>query len=211
MARIEEKSKQKSKKALGKKIWNGIVVFVLASVVIGGLIFGGILLFGKDDEEEEPEVEYDELFPSAELITFDDLDSIFDVHTPNQDLLVDGVIYVFVYSPEYVANLEEGSKEYNYYQTISASVNAAVEYFGEAYEGSDAFYVINTLSDENKDLTANGANLSEYNKSGEDLTTLTAPYLLVISRGDSNDFEIPLNGVKENREISSVLNRVTNE
>ena len=211
MARIEEKRNNKSKKNLGNKIWTGIVVTVLTSVVIGGLIIGAIMLFGNKDEETE-EKEYDELFPNAELITFEDLDSIFDIYTPNQDLLVDGVIYVFVYSPEYVENLEEGTSEYKYYYDyILPSVNKAVEYFGESYEGHDAFYVINTLSEDNEGLSATGENLTAYNNSEVQLSSLTGPYLLVISRGDSNDFEIPLNGVKENREISSVLNRITKE
>lgn len=210
MARIEDK-KVKNNKKEGGKFWTGFLATILGAVVIAGIVIGAIMIFGKkDDDGETEEKTYEELFPKANLITFEELGSIFDIHTPDQDLLVDGTIYVFVYSPAYVESLEEGSSAYkNYYNYIETSVNKAAELFDEEYEGNDAFYVINTLSEDNKNLTIADAEI--VNNSGEDLSTLTGPYLLVISRGDNNEFEIPQNGVKENREISSVLNRLTKE
>lgn len=207
MARIEDK--RKSKKDLGNKIWTGIVATVLASVVIAGLIFVGILLFGNKDEENEEKV-YDEVFPEAELITFEDLNSIFDIHTPDQNLLVNGTIYVLVYSPAYAETLEEGTVAYEDYQKLLTSVNSAVEFFGEDYSGDDAFYVINVLSEDNKGLSATGEYLDQYNKSGESLTSLTSPYLLVIERGDNGDFEIGTNGVYTTlKGVISKINKAT--
>ena len=210
MARIEDK-KVKNDKKEGGKVWTGVIATLLAGVVVAALVIVAIMIFGKNDDEGETEEKtYDELFPNANLITYEELGSIFDIYTPDQNLLVDGTIYVFVYSPAYVESLEEGSNAYNnYYNYIEASVNKAAELFDEEYEGDDAFYVINTLSEDNKNLTI--ADVEIVNNSGEDLSTLTGPYLLVISRGDNNEFEIPQNGVKENREISSVLNKLTKE
>ena len=133
MARIEEKRKEKLSSTIGT--W--IVVGILCAVVITGIVLGVIYLveeLNKDDESQE----FEEQYPNAELITFEELDNLLDNATQS-DIEVNDTIYVFVYSPDY-ETYEDGEK-------LEDAVNSVID------AETGIFYVINVESEDNSDFS----------------------------------------------------------
>jgi hypothetical protein len=184
MARIEAKRKEK----LSSVIWTWVVVGVLGAVVITGLVLGIIYLVDVLDKEEE--VTYAEQYPNAKLISYADLDKILSGE--QSELHVAGTTYVLVYSPNYEAHPNG--------ESISTYVNDAVKACDEdGVNGHDAFYVVNVLSEDNKD-----SSITDYTNLSS-LSTSKYPYLLVISP-ENGEYEIVEDGIITNvREINDYL------
>ena len=193
MARIEDRSKQKSKKNLASKIWTGFVIGLLSAVFLGMVVLGCVYLFGNNDEETE-ETTFEEQYPEAQLITWEDLaNKILDPNPDGYDLIGNGYMYVFVYSPDY--------ETYPNGEKVSNKVNDAVAAFGDN-EGDDRFYVINVEAEDNK-----GFNLgsSEYLSS---LASNGSPYLLVIGREKTGNITIE-EVIDGYRDINNKLAEIT--
>ena len=184
MARIEEKTKEK----LSSVIWTWVVAGVLSAVVITGIVLGIIYIIdlnNKDDDNKE----FEEQYPSAELITFKELDNLLDNATQS-DIEVNDTIYVFVYSPDY----ETYTKAEQLEDAVNKVINAE----------TGVFFVLNV---ESKDNSGYSVDSSEF-LSQEGLPS-SYPYLLVITQG-TNGIEIAENGIITNpREIQSYLAQIS--
>jgi hypothetical protein len=184
MARIEEKRKEK----LSSVIWTWVVVGVLSAVVLTGIVLGIIYLVDQSNKDDDNK-EFEEQYPNAELITFEELDNLLDNATQS-DIEVTDTIYVFVYSPDY----ETYSKGEELEETVNKVVAAE----------TGIFYVINVESEDNSGYSIES---SEF-LSQEGLPS-NYPYLLVVKHG-ANGIEIDEDGIVTNvREIKSYLNAIS--
>ena len=157
MARIEEKSKEK----LSSVIWTWIIVGVLSAVVITGIVLGIIYLVNLNNGDETDK-EYVELYPDANLISWEDLDASLEPGV-RHDLHPDGsVYYVYIYSPA---------------TEIKDSDKAIIE----AASGNDAFYILNITAEDNEEYVLANSNYLTELEDGKS-------YLLIIERNP--EFEI---------------------
>ncbi len=178
MARIEVKNKEKLSSVIGT--W--VVFGILAAVVITGIVLGIIYLVELNSDSDD-DVEYEEQYPNAQLITWEELNDVLDPYTIS-DIKVNGEIYVLVYSPDY--------ETYPNGEKISDKVNAAVD------AELDNFYVINVEAEDNKDTSA-----SDF----EYLSSLSSgyPYLIVITNKNVT-IEIAEDGIIDNyKDINNKL------
>ena len=183
MARIEEKTKEK----LSSVIWTWVVAGVLSAVVITGIVLAIIYIIDLNKNDDD-EVEFEEQYPSAELITFEELDNLLDNATQS-DIEVNDKIYVFVYSPDY--------ETYAKGEELEEAVNEVID------AETGIFFVLNV---ESKDNSGKSADSFEF-LSQEGLPS-GYPYLLVISQG-TNGIEIAEDGIITNvREIKSYLAQI---
>ena len=178
MARIEVK-----KEKLSSVIWTWIVVGVLSAVVITGLVLGIIYLVELGNEEEEKT--FEEQYPTATLITYEDLNQILEAGEKSKYHVL-GNIYVLVYSPDY-ESFPNGKKITDYVNNAITAYNAAVEADEAGEKVYNAFYVLNVTSEDNE-----GHSISEY----ANLSSLSTnyPYLLVIS-AENGEYEIVEDGI----------------
>ena len=72
MARIETKNKEKL-----SNIGSWIIIGILSAVVITGIVLTIIYLVGLNNADDEKS--FDEQYPDAELITWEDLDDVLEV------------------------------------------------------------------------------------------------------------------------------------
>lgn len=181
MARIEEKRKEN----LSSIIWTWIVVGVLGAVTLTGLVLGIIYLVELGNKDQE--ITYPELFETKEeqKLSFAELNQILEAGEQSTHH-VSGTIYVLVYN---------ASKDCS---SIKEYVNDAIEVCDEnGVHGNDAFYIVNTLSEENKDSSINSfSNLSN-------LANGDKAYLLVISP-ENGEYEI-IDTFTTTREINQTL------
>ena len=176
MARIETKKKEKL-----SNIGSWIIIGILSAVVITGIVLTIIYLVGLNNADDEKS--FDEQYPDAELITWEDLDDVLNPYTIS-DIQVNGEIYVLVYSPDY--------ETYPNGEKISDKVNACID------AKVDTFYVLNVEAEDNKDT---------YASSFEYLSELPSgyPYLLVIT-SENGIYEIAEDGIITTRqEINNKL------
>jgi hypothetical protein len=176
MARIETKKKEKL-----SNIGSWIIIGILSAVVITGIVLTIIYLVGLNNADDEKS--FDEQYPEANLITWEDLDDVLNPYTIS-DIQVNGEIYVLVYSPDY-ETYPDGEK-------ISDKVNACID------AEVDTLYVLNVEAEDNKDSSAS---------SFEYLTELPSgyPYLLVIT-SENGIYEIAEDGIITTRqEINNKL------
>lgn len=168
MARIETKSKEKLSSIIGS--W--IIIGVLSAVVITGIVLAIIYFVNLSNSDDE--TKYEEQYPDANLITWEDLDEILNPHNiPN--IKVNGEIYILVYSPDY--------ETYSNGEKISDKVNAAID------AKVDTLYVLNVEAEDNKDTSASSF---EY-LSDKGLPT-GYPYLIVIT-SENGPYEIAEDGI----------------
>ena len=176
MARIETKKKEKL-----SNIGSWIIIGILSAVVITGIVLTIIYLVGLNNADDEKS--FDEQYPDAELITWEDLDDVLNPYTIS-DIQVNGEIYVLVYSPDY--------ETYPNGEKISDKVNACID------AKVDTLYVLNVEAEDNKDT---------YASSFEYLSELPSgyPYLLVIT-SENGIYEIAEDGIITTRqEINNKL------
>ena len=184
MARIEEKRKEK----LSSVIWTWVVAGILSAVVITGIVLGIIYIIDLNNADDD-DAEFEEQYPSAELITFEELDNLLDNATQS-DIEVNDKIYVFVYSPDY--------ETYSKGEELKDHVNAVID------AETGIFYVINVESEDNSGYSVDS---SEF-LSQEGLPS-SYPYLLVITQG-TNGIEIAEDGIITSvREIKSYLHQIS--
>ena len=139
MARIETKKKEKL-----SNIGSWIIIGILSAVVITGIVLTIIYLVGLNNADDEKS--FDEQYPDAELITWEDLDDVLNPYTIS-DIQVNGEIYVLVYSPDY-ETYPDGEK-------ISDKVNACID------AKVDTLYVLNIEAEDNKEKDKKENILSE--------------------------------------------------
>ena len=165
MARIETKKKEKL-----SNIGSWIIIGILSAVVITGIVLTIIYLVGLNNADDEKS--FDEQYPDANLITWEDLNDVLNPYTIS-DIQVNGEIYVLVYSPDY--------ETYPNGEKISDKVNACID------AKVDTLYVLNVEAEDNKDSSAS---------SFEYLTELPSgyPYLLVIT-SENGIYEIAEDGI----------------
>lgn len=165
MARIETKKKEKL-----SNIGSWIIIGILSAVVITGIVLTIIYLVGLNNADDEKS--FDEQYPDANLITWEDLNDVLNPYTIS-DIKVNGEIYVLVYSPDY--------ETYPNGEKISDKVNACID------AKVDTLYVLNVEAEDNKDSSAS---------SFEYLTELPSgyPYLLVIT-SENGIYEIAEDGI----------------
>jgi hypothetical protein len=176
MARIETKKKEKL-----SNIGSWIIIGILSAVVITGIVLTIIYLVGLNNADDEKS--FDEQYPDANLITWEDLNDVLNPYTIS-DIKVNGEIYVLVYSPDY--------ETYPNGEKISDKVNACID------AKVDTLYVLNVEAEDNKDSSAS---------SFEYLTELPSgyPYLLVIT-SENGIYEIAEDGIITTRqEINNKL------
>jgi hypothetical protein len=176
MARIETKKKEKL-----SNIGSWIIIGILSAVVITGIVLTIIYLVGLNNADDEKS--FDEQYPDANLITWEDLNDVLNPYTIS-DIQVNGEIYVLVYSPDY--------ETYPNGEKISDKVNACID------AKVDTLYVLNVEAEDNKDSSAS---------SFEYLTELPSgyPYLLVIT-SENGIYEIAEDGIITTRqEINNKL------
>ena len=176
MARIETKKKEKL-----SNIGSWIIIGILSAVVITGIVLTIIYFVGLNNADDEKS--FDEQYPEANLITWEDLDDVLNPYTIS-DIRVNGEIYVLVYSPDY--------ETYPNGEKISDKVNACID------AKVDTLYALNVEAEDNKDSSAN---------SFEYLTELPSgyPYLLVIT-SENGIYEIAEDGIITTRqEINNKL------
>ena len=176
MARIETKSKEK----LSNIIWSWVVLGVLGAVVITGIVLAIIYFVGLSNNADETNT-FDEQYPEANLITWEELDDVLNPHTIS-DIRVGSGIYVLVYSPDY--------ETYANGEKISAKVNAAIE------AGVENLYIINVEAEDNKDT------FSEYENLADKGLPSKYPYLLFIN----SEYQIDDEGIITSyQEINNTL------
>ena len=165
MARIETKKKEKL-----SNIGSWIIIGILSAVVITGIVLTIIYFVGLNNADDEKS--FDEQYPDANLITWEDLNDVLNPYTIS-DIQVNGEIYVLVYSPDY--------ETYPNGEKISDKVNACID------AKVDTLYVLNVEAEDNKDSSAS---------SFEYLTELPSgyPYLLVIT-SENGIYEIAEDGI----------------
>ncbi len=179
MARIETKSKEKLSSVIGS--W--IVIGVLSAVVITGIVLAIIYFVGLSNTEDEKT--FDEQYPDANLITWEDLNDVLNPYTIS-DIKVNGEIYVLVYSPDY-ETYPDGEK-------ISDKVNAAVD------AEVDTLYVLNVEAEDNEDTSA-----SSFEYLSDKGLPSGYPYLIVIT-SENGIYEIAEDGIITSRqEINNKL------
>ena len=171
MARIEEKRKEN----LSSVIWTWVVVGILSAVVITGIVLGIIYIIDLNNQDND-DTEFEEQYPSAELITFGELDNLLDNATQSDIEVVD-TVYVFVYSPDY--------ETYPNGEKLEDTINGVIA------DETGIFYVLNVESEHNSDFPIDS---SEF-LSQEELPS-KYPYLLVIKHG--------ANGIEVDEIITSV-------
>ena len=177
------------KEKLSSVIWTWIVIGVLSAVVITGLVLGIIYLveLANTDEEET----YEEQFPNAKLLTFEELDGILEAgHGSELHVSPYGTIYVLVYTAS--------ADNSNIKTYVDNAANACEKDDGKntGRNGDNAFYVVNLVSEDNKDSSISSySNLSSLSEN--------CPYLLVISP-ENGDFEI-VETITLVREINQTL------
>lgn len=149
MARIQEqvqKTKEKKEFAKNATFWV-FLAFVVAALAAAVILI--ILYFTNKDKPAE-EKTFDETYPSAELIDFTDLENILDNDVMSS--YAKGVIYIYVYSPDYDAYDPDGEGALvatGAREDVKQAVNNAIT--ANASTTKDvAFYVINILSENNK-------------------------------------------------------------
>ena len=177
MARIETKKKEKL-----SNIGSWIIIGILSAVVITGIVLTIIYLVGLNNADDEKS--FDEQYPDANLITWEDLNDVLNPYTIS-DIKVNGEIYVLVYSPDY--------ETYPNGEKISDKVNACID------AKVDTLYVLNVEAEDNKDT---------YASSFEYLSELPSgyPYLLVIT-SENGIYEIAEDGIITTRQ--EINNKVT--
>lgn len=176
MARIETKKKEKL-----SNIGSWIIIGILSAVVITGIVLTIIYFVGLNNADDEKS--FDEQYPEANLITWEDLNDVLNPYTIS-DIQVNGEIYVLVYSPDY--------ETYPNGEKISDKVNACID------AKVDTLYVLNVEAEDNKDT---------YASSFEYLSELPSgyPYLLVIT-SENGIYEIAEDGIITTRqEINNKL------
>lgn len=162
MARIEEKSIDK--KEVVNKVVIGLVITFLSLIVITSIVILILWLVGKNEDDAN----FEEKFPTANLISFEDLNLILDNDEHSELLEGKQEIFIYIYSPDYEENDEE---------SVAAGVHEYVESCASAYkdfDGEFSFYVVNVTEEENKEYLSENPNfLSSY---GLDIEY---PFLLV--------------------------------
>jgi len=162
MARIEEKSIDK--KEVVNKVVIGVVVTFLSLILVASIVILILWLVEKNENESE----FEEKFPTGELISFEELNLILDNDEHSELLEGKQEIFIYVYSPDY----EEDDEE-----SVAAGVHDYVESCINAYkefEGEFSFYIVNVTEEENVEyLNENPNFLSSY---GLDIDY---PFLLV--------------------------------
>lgn len=181
MARIEVKNKNN----VAGKVWTWFVGILLTVVFFASVLL--LVLFfinkNKDDENEEEEITFEEKYPEAELITFEDLEERILEENLTDDSLIGtnyDVIYVFVYSPDY--------ETYPNGEKVSTNVNLVIDAIGNN-EGDTKFFVINTEEEDNKNFDLASSTLLS------SLASNKSPYLI----------KITISQVTGNLEIDEVL------
>ena len=171
MARIEVKNKEK----LASVIWAWVVIGVLSAVVLTGIVLG-VIYFVEQANKDDDDKEFEEQYPNAEFITFEELDNLLDNATQSDFEVVD-TVYVFVYSPDY--------ETYANGEKLEGTINDVIA------DETGIFYVLNVESEDNSDFSIDS---SEF-LSQEELPS-KYPYLLVIKHG--------ANGIEVDEIITSV-------
>jgi hypothetical protein len=178
MARIETKKKEKL-----SNIGSWIIIGILSAVVITGIVLTIIYFVGLNNADDEKS--FDEQYPEANLITWEDLDDVLNPYTIS-DIQVNGEIYVLVYSPDY-ETYPDGEK-------ISDKVNACID------AEVDTLYVLNVEAEDNKDSSA-----SAFEYLSDKGLPSGYPYLLVIT-SENGIIEIAEDGIITTRqEINNKL------
>lgn len=156
MARIEEKSKEKLSSVIGA--W--IIAGILAAVVITSIVL--VIIYFVELNKKDEEKVFEERFPSAQHITFEDLDKLL----ANEK--IDGYdtshgMYVFVYHPDFESNTDaevtfkdaDGNPVEG--KTLTEFIDTII-----AKEGIDNFYILNVDSEDNKGKGSSYATISTY-------------------------------------------------
>ena len=145
MARIEVKEKGKN---IVNKLLLGIAVGFLAAVLVGAIVITVLILTNKDDEPEEKEVV--EMFPTAQLITYDDL--LLIENNDEKSSILDGKvqIYIYVYNSDY-ETYEDAEKLHDRVAECVAAYNTYLEETADEDEVF-GFYIINAAEEENSAL-----------------------------------------------------------
>ena len=177
MARIEAKNKEKLSSTIGA--W--IVFGILGAVVITGIILLIIYLvdLGKVDEEKT----FEERFPVAEekdiLMTYEELDAVLEGDT-GIDPKYEGIIYVFVYNPDFETFKDEDvtwvEDDEDKSGKLTEFIDSIVKKVNVEQGIIDNFFIINVENEDNKDFS--GSNIPTFDN---------YPTLLVIENGEIID------------------------
>ena len=175
MARFQEKEKVFSKHPKLEKalFWSLIALFAALAVALVVIIV--LMIIGPKDDEDE-KITYEETYKTAELLTYEELAKCLD---NDIEWLPDGVetVYVYLYSPDYTKGEDGEIINEDELDGLRAKINECITaYSGDEDNNGCAFYVINTLAEENTDYIA--SNSSFLSTHGIESTT---PALLAIA------------------------------
>lgn len=162
MARVDY-SKPKGERV--KNIFSIIAFGVLFAVLIAGIVLLIVWLVQKNKNSGDKE--FDETYPTAKLITYEDLAGILDNDTRSEYMA--GTVYVYLYSPDY-ETYPIGKVE-GVQNAVNACIAAYKDYAPEGEYADYAFYVINTSTKENKTyITEHSSFLTDNNITTSDST-----------------------------------------
>lgn len=147
MARIEEKSKEKLSSVIGA--W--IIAGILAAVVITSIVL--VIIYFVELNKKDEEKVFEERFPSAQHITFEELDQL--LANEKTDFDTSHGIYVFVYSPDFETYKDADVP--NKDMTLTEFIDSIV-----AKEDITNFYILNIESEDNKGKSSSYATISTY-------------------------------------------------
>lgn len=143
MARIEEKSTKA--KSIASKVLLWVAVGFLAAVLVASIVILILWLVNKDKEEEE--TPFVEIYETAELITFDDLEEIKDNDIYSEYVEKYETIYVYIYS----SNDHKDDETTTTAEKLHDNVLKNIDAFKETTERSVAFLIINVAHEDNKE------------------------------------------------------------
>ena len=160
MARIEEKNKEKLSSVIGT--W--IVAGILGAVVITAIVL--VIIYFVDLANQEEETEFEERFPTAQQITFEQLDDILGGKKDIDEIGIDisKGLFVFVYSPDFETYTDvevEWNKEVD--GEIKEAKGTLTDYIDYILsKGYTNFYVLNVESEDNEGKSSSKVTISNY-------------------------------------------------
>ena len=157
MARIEEKNKEKLSSVIGT--W--IVAGILGAVVITAIVL--VIIYFVDLANQEEETEFEERFPTAQQITFEQLDDILGGKKDIDEIGIDisKGLFVFVYSPDF-ETYTDVEVEWNDAdgKEIKGNLSDYIDYIVNKEHSN--FYVLNIESEDNEDKSSSKVTISNY-------------------------------------------------
>lgn len=163
MARVVEKTKDIKKEQnqeKGKWIF-ALILSIICVAVLAFIVTIIVLQLTKKDDGSTEEPKYEATYTSENTVglvdlTWDQYKDLIDVNKATN--LAKPVVYIYIYSPNY-DSYKKNDKTYGNDEELVGLIKEASEAFKDSEE--TGFYILNTLSDDNKDVTAS-VDISSY-------------------------------------------------